>query len=130
MYGVFLEFLFVNDCCPPFCCSTADCLHLYVIVLLCAFGNEVGISQCNGNSMGIGMRFTLLNLGVCLGRNGNCLRGNRMVEINSRSSLYSGCRIPTDVIDSREREKLYTGQLKLEAWGSARSGVIVCYASF
>ena len=34
-----------------FCCSTVDCLHLLVIVLLCVFGNgnnRVGIPR-NGN---------------------------------------------------------------------------------
>ena len=33
-----------------FCCS-ADCLHLHFIVLLCVFGNGMGIGNLNGNGI-------------------------------------------------------------------------------
>ena len=43
-------FLFFNDCCPfsvhlCFCCSTVDCLHLHIVVLLCVFVNETGMEM-------------------------------------------------------------------------------------
>ena len=44
--GVFLEFLFCFSKFSVklfFCCSTVDCLLLYFTVLLCMFGNEVGM---------------------------------------------------------------------------------------
>jgi len=42
-----------------FCCSTVDCLHLLVIVLLCVFGNGMGmgITEWESHGMGIKLRF-------------------------------------------------------------------------
>ena len=44
-----------------FCCSTVDCLHLLVIVLLCVFGNGMGITEWESHGMGIRLRYGNVN---------------------------------------------------------------------
>ena len=68
-----------------FCCSTVDYLHLHIIVLLCLFGNKMGITNRNPTRMGIRLKLGNGNekeweLTAWDWRNGN-------VKIHSRSSL-------------------------------------------